>query len=614
MRAETLQVMWHAQKPVNSVDFHPSGMLATSGEDDTIRLWHVDAGDADASPTVTYLSSITNPTGGVNVVRFSPSGEMLASGGSAGELIVFKAAPGQRAAVDQSDEGFPEFYWKMTSSLKAGQADISDLSWSPDNSALLTGSVDSKATVWDVARNRLVNTLQDHRHWIQGVCWDPLGQYLVTQGVDAAVRCYRVKQAGAKGAADDAAKASNLTLAYSLRSRAFPGKDAAAAEGGGDAGTSAAKPQEASHRLFHDERGAATMFRRLAWAPDGSFLVTPSGLFKAHPEDDARNASYLFPRGALSKPAAVLHGTAQPSVAVRFCPVVFRAAPGDGEAAADLPYRLVYAVASSDSVALYHTDAAQPFALAGALHPFASISDLAWDRDGSRLAVSSRDGFVSLITFAPGELGEPLPRSELEQAGLPAALLSVLYPEYPPEMLKLEVPKTAAAPVSPAEDEPKPAAKSVLGGARYVGPTAHAHTHAGGAGPSTGGQRARITPVPVGGPAAAPQQLIDLTKEAGGAGAPAAGAQGKRRLVPIAIDVAASPAAPAATPPKADGEPPKKRRLTPEKVPESAPGGVPAQTPPAGSAQGTPAQAGQGFAAAAVRAAAAAARAAEAQQ
>lgn len=38
MRVKTLQVVWHNQKPIYSVDFHPSGVLATGGGDTDVKV------------------------------------------------------------------------------------------------------------------------------------------------------------------------------------------------------------------------------------------------------------------------------------------------------------------------------------------------------------------------------------------------------------------------------------------------------------------------------------------------------------------------------------------------------------------------------------------------
>lgn len=38
MKAKTLQIVWHGKEPVYSLDFHPSGILATGGADKDIRV------------------------------------------------------------------------------------------------------------------------------------------------------------------------------------------------------------------------------------------------------------------------------------------------------------------------------------------------------------------------------------------------------------------------------------------------------------------------------------------------------------------------------------------------------------------------------------------------
>ena len=70
--------------------------------------------------------------------------------------------------------------------------------------------------------------------------------------------------------------------------------------------------------------------------------------------------------------SADLVGTLQPVVAVRFCPVLFAleeqaeeelATGGRGAPAIDLPYRMVFALATRDSVLLYDTQVPPPLLL-----------------------------------------------------------------------------------------------------------------------------------------------------------------------------------------------------------------------------------------------------------
>lgn len=45
MRVKTMQIMWHDEKPVYSVDFHPSGFFATGGGDKDVKVRHLARGD-----------------------------------------------------------------------------------------------------------------------------------------------------------------------------------------------------------------------------------------------------------------------------------------------------------------------------------------------------------------------------------------------------------------------------------------------------------------------------------------------------------------------------------------------------------------------------------------
>lgn len=94
----------------------------------------------------------------------------------------------------------------------------------------------------------------------------------------------------------------------------------------------------------------------------------------------------------------------QYTVAVRFCPIFYKLQPHDQPPVIDLPYSMVFAVATKSSVYLYDTQQSQPIGLISNIH-YTRLTDLAWSHDGRILIVSSTDGFCTLITFAYGELG-----------------------------------------------------------------------------------------------------------------------------------------------------------------------------------------------------------------
>lgn len=121
------------------------------------------------------------------------------------------------------------------------------------------------------------------------------------------------------------------------------------------------------------------------------------------------------------RPAVQLPGASKPVVAVRFCPVMFSCHPdieqnldkdSNGTGVFKLPYRLVFAVATLNSLFVYDTQSTHPIAVLAGIH-YAAITDIAWSCEGKFLAVSSQDGFCTLVAFDQEELGSPLPPTEL---------------------------------------------------------------------------------------------------------------------------------------------------------------------------------------------------------
>jgi len=190
--------------------------------------------------------------------------------------------------------------------------------------------------------------------------------------------------------------------------------------------------------LFGDESTIESFFRRLSWTADGSYLICPSALWHgdktatggetpkiagtAAATNDAEGPSYatcLFARHGFDQPCRVLAGLEKPSVVVRPNPVLFKLPPGatvpmagTGEEETEgpstttrLPYRSIFAVLTLDSVLIYDTHHTNPLCIARGLH-YANLTDAVWSPDGLTLMVSSRDGYISILNFADGELGE----------------------------------------------------------------------------------------------------------------------------------------------------------------------------------------------------------------
>lgn len=89
---------------------------------------------------------------------------------------------------------------------------------------------------------------------------------------------------------------------------------------------------------------------------------------------------------------------------VRCCPILFELKEEGPDPTIKLPYRMIFAVGTDHDVILYDTQQKLPFARFQEIH-YTRVTDLTWSQDGLLLIASSTDGFCSLITFEPNELG-----------------------------------------------------------------------------------------------------------------------------------------------------------------------------------------------------------------
>ncbi|XP_030470601.2 chromatin assembly factor 1 subunit FAS2 [Syzygium oleosum] len=376
MKGGTVQINWHETKPVLTLDFHPiSGLLATGGADFDIKLWLLVCEEQKKGPVAAYQDSLTYHSSAVNILRFSPSGELLASGADGGELILWKLHIGEAGQT-----------WKVLKTLSFHRKDVLDLEWSKDSAFLISGSVDNSCIIWDVNKGSVRQILDAHLHYVQGVAWDPLAKYVASLSSDRTCRIY-VNKPQIKGKSSEKMN----YVCHHVVSKVEPQQP------------DDSRPVK-SH-LFHDET-LPSFFRRLAWAPDGSFLLVPAGSYKLLPSAEPVNTAYVISRRDLSRPAIQLPGASKPVVAVRFCPVVFNLRGSNSAGFFKLPYRIVFAVATLNSLYIYDTESVPPIAVLAGLH-YAAVTDIAWSPDAHFLALSSQDGYCTLLEFENNELGSP---------------------------------------------------------------------------------------------------------------------------------------------------------------------------------------------------------------
>ncbi|KAE9965097.1 hypothetical protein BLS_002126 [Venturia inaequalis] len=194
MKATPLLVQWHNEgTPIYSAHFEPhgKGRLATAGGDNNVRLWKIDS--AGEERKVTYLSTLSRHSGTVNVVRWCPKGEMLASAGDDGNILTWVPAEHHEHAAF-GDAGLEDKEtWRVKNMSRALGTEIYDLAWSPDGVFIISGSMDNTCRIYNAQTGSIVRQIADHTHFIQGVAWDPLNEFVATQSSDRSVHIYTLK-------------------------------------------------------------------------------------------------------------------------------------------------------------------------------------------------------------------------------------------------------------------------------------------------------------------------------------------------------------------------------------------------------------------------------------
>ncbi|KAL8841947.1 MAG: hypothetical protein Q9170_000727 [Blastenia crenularia] len=116
---------------------------------------------------------------GVSAVRFSPTGDMIASCSADATLRIWSTSTG-----------------KLLQTLTGHLAGISTLAWSPDSRTLASGSDDKSIRLWDTLTGKAYPLqLLGHHNYIYSIAFSPKGNMLVSGSYDEAVFLWDVRTA-----------------------------------------------------------------------------------------------------------------------------------------------------------------------------------------------------------------------------------------------------------------------------------------------------------------------------------------------------------------------------------------------------------------------------------
>ena len=171
----------HSEK-IYSVAVSPDGKYLASGSDDkTVIIWDAKSGER--------IKTLEGHSGGVSSVCWSPDGKYLASGlaimtkeknlwnGNKYLGKIDSVYTGEINLWDVSRE-------KCIQTLEGHSHYVESVCWSPDGNYLASGSADKTVIIWDAKSGVCMLTLKGHSDLVKSVCWSPDGKYLASGSQD----------------------------------------------------------------------------------------------------------------------------------------------------------------------------------------------------------------------------------------------------------------------------------------------------------------------------------------------------------------------------------------------------------------------------------------------
>ncbi|KAH8693261.1 histone transcription regulator HIRA, WD repeat superfamily [Talaromyces proteolyticus] len=368
---------------VYSCDVSPDGKrLVTAAGDGYVRIWSTEAIYNAADPAYAdkpkQLASMSNHSGTIHTVRFSPNGKYLASGADDKIVCVYSldANPPSHASTFGTDEAPPVENWRTIRRLIGHDNDVQDLGWSYDSSILVSVGLDSKVVVWSGHTFEKLKTLSVHQSHVKGITFDPANKYFATASDDRTVKIFRFTSPAPNSTAHD--QLNNFVLE-----------------------TNIVRPFQSSPLTAY--------FRRCSWSPDGLHIAAANAV------NGPVSSVAILNRGSWDGDINLI-GHEAPVEVCAFSPRLYSMQPITKAGGEHHNLVTVIACAGGDkSLSVWITSNPRPIVVAQDISA-KSLSDLAWTPDGKCLFATALDGTILAVRFQDAELGYPMSLEENERS------------------------------------------------------------------------------------------------------------------------------------------------------------------------------------------------------
>ncbi|KAI5293264.1 HIR complex subunit, partial [Ascosphaera acerosa] len=345
---------------------------------------------AVSPPPPRQLASLSNHSGTIHAVRFSPNGKYVASGADDKIVCIYEldeggdatndpAAAGDTSKLQQSSFGTDEppavEHWRTILRLIGHDNDVQDLGWSHDSSILVSVGLDSKVVVWSGYTFEKLKTILNHQSLVKGVAFDPANRYFATASDDRTVRVFRFTSPTPNTTSHDCL--NNFVLEHTV-----------------------AAP------FAHSP--LTTYFRRCDWTPDGSYVVAANAV------NGPVTCAALIRRGDWDADLTFI-GHEAPVEVCRASPRLYsQADPPRYDRGAMLTTPVVATASDDKALSLWIGTNPRPVIVVQDLATKA-FTDLAWSPDGLNLFATALDGSIVVLRFTEKDLGMVVPLEENER-------------------------------------------------------------------------------------------------------------------------------------------------------------------------------------------------------